>query len=307
VGVIDLLIKKKSIKIGLIALLIGLSVGVHYQNGITYRRDWYHQTKFFQQLAWRIPGIHPGTTLLANQLPTTYSTDNSLIAPLNWLYAPEFSGGEIPAYLFYIDMRFGDPDPDFDADTSLDYKYRFFDFKGSPSQVLVIYNQPPACLRVLDDEHHHYFPALPPEVKAVLPFSNLEQIQTSPDTPATLPPPFDPETETSWCFFFEKADLARQRGEWQSVADFADQAFELGHPDSIAKHVNEYELFIEGYAHTGQWEKAKQLTYEAIKFDPLLEAMLCETWERIEMETETSMDRDTILDDINQKLNCDLY
>jgi hypothetical protein len=307
VAVIDLLIQNRFIKIGLIALLIGFSVGVQYQNGITYRRDWRHQTDFIQQLAWRIPGLQQGTVFLANQLPTTYSTDNSLTAPVNWLFAPDFSGGEIPTFLFYIELRFGTPDRSFGEDTQFDYKYRFYELNSDPSQVLVIYNQPPACLRILDPAYHQDFPSLPPMVKSALPFSNLEQIQITPGMTATLPPPFEPILEPSWCYYFQKADLARQRGEWQTVAAFADAAFDLGYPDSPVKHVNEYELFIEGYAHIDQWKKAEERTLEAIKFDPLLENMLCETWARIESDTEASAEREPILERINRIMNCNIY
>jgi hypothetical protein len=306
VAVIDLLIQNRFIKIGLIALLIGLSVGVQYQNGITYRRDWRHQTDFIQQLAWRIPGLHPGTVFLANNLHTTYSTDNSLTAPLNWLFAPDFSGGEIPTMLFYIDLRFGTPDRSFDENTEFNYVYRFYPLNSDPSQVLVIYNQPPSCLRILNPDYHQDFPSLPPKVKDALPFSNLEQIKTTGGMTAPLPPPFEPILGPSWCYFFQKADLARQRGEWQTVAALADAAFNLGYPDSPAKHVNEYELYIEGYAHIARWEKAKELTFEAIKFDPLLETMLCKTWTRIESDTEASAERETILELIHQRLTCDI-
>jgi hypothetical protein len=49
------------------------------------------------------------------------------------------------------------------------------------------------------------------------------------------------------------------------------------------------------------------LTFEAAGLDLLLEPMLCETWERIALETEASTKRDAQQERVNRKLNCELY
>ncbi|MEA3351833.1 MAG: hypothetical protein U9Q82_14550, partial [Chloroflexota bacterium] len=305
VAVLELLIKKKTVKVLLISLIIGLSVGFHYQNSITYRRDWQHQISFFQQLTWRIPALEPNTAILSNQLSATQSTDNSLTAPLNWTYAPDFSSGDMPLFMYYIELRFGREQTFFDKDTTLSRLYRFFPFEGSPQQALVLYHAPPACLRVLDDAHHHYYPLLPSYMREVLPYSHPDRIITDAESAATLPGVLAKYPQTkSWCYYFEKADLARQRGDWEQVAQLGDIAFPL---DDSPNHASERLPFIEGYAHTGQIARAEALTFEALEINKFIGPMLCEAWERIEASTPASTQRDEALERINQAMDCDLY
>jgi len=304
VGLLDLALKSKTIKISIIAILVGLSVGHHYKNAVSYRRDWQHQNQIFQQLTWRIPGLKTGTILLSNELPSEYSTDNSLVAPLNWTYAPEFSSGDLPVYIYYTDLRFSTGKRQIEPGAAYLEHYRVFPFESSSDQIVVIYQQLPGCLRVLDSVRHPEDPTLPDEIRALLRFSNLDQILTTSD--AELPPPFTADPDPgSWCYYFELADLARQRGDWVQVAEFGNLAFETGFPDSAAKHVPEYVVFIEGYAHTGRWSRARNLTLEAYRIDPLMSNMLCDVWKRTEANTPDSSEKAEEMEKINQKLDCD--
>jgi hypothetical protein len=303
VVLLETFFKRAGIKILIIALLIGMAAGFHNQNAINFRRDWQYQIAFFQQLTTRIPALEANTAVITNELPNNRSTDNSLTAPLNWIYAPDFAGGDLPLHMFYSELRFGREETEFD-EKDLKLVYRFYPFEGSAEESLVIYHRPPACLRVMDDQLQHYFPLLPSFVKDLLPYSNPGQIIPSSDTPA-LPDFFNriPQPE-NWCYFFEKADLARQRGDWQQIAELGDVAFAL---DDSPNHASERVPFIEGYAHTGQWSRAEELTYEALKINQFMGPMLCEAWERIEARTETSPERDGIITKINTQMDCDLY
>jgi|GEM_PF-72191 len=302
---LDLIIKRDSHKVLLLSILIGFSVGSHNRNAINYRRDWKYQIAFFQQLITRIPGLEENTAILINELPNNRSTDNSLTAPLNWAYAPDFSGGNMPLHMFYSELRFGREETTLNADTPLNLVYRFFPFRSAVGQTLVIYHRPPACLRVMDNQRDHYFPQLPPYIKDILLFSNPSRIITEPEKPAVLPDVFAREPQPlNWCYYFEKADLARQQEDWEQVAELGDIAFAL---DDSPNHASERVPFIEGYAHVGQWDRAEELTFESLKIDRFMGPMLCETWERIEAGTSPSSERDTILEKINTQLNCSLY
>jgi hypothetical protein len=304
-GIAAVLVKHSTAKLLLLSLVTGLAVGSHYQNGVGYRRDWQHQVQFLRELTWRIPGLEEGTALFANELPTTYSTDNSLTAPLNWIYAPEFSGGELPFHLFYVDLRFGDQGFPLDVESLTRDDYRFYPFTGSLDNVLVVYNQPPSCTRVLSFDLHQQFPGLPPEILAVLPYSNGSRIKAS-DPSAAGTPLFFPAVSRngSWCYYFESADLARQRGAWEQVAALGEMAFQVGYPDSPVKHVNEYAVFIEGYAHVGMLERARELTYEAYEIDPQMGPMLCDAWGRVLQAPDPPASAFEVFDQVESQLNC---
>ena len=52
----------------------------------------------------------------------------------------------------------------------------------------------------------------------------------------------------------------RQLGDWESVANLGDEAAQNGYKPADA---NEWIPFIQGYAHSDQWEKAVQRSQDA--------------------------------------------
>ena len=78
VGLIILLTRKRLVRIVLLGLLIGLAIGLHFQNANYYRREWNAQKELFWQLTWRAPGIEPGTMLLTS---TRYGASRPFCTP----------------------------------------------------------------------------------------------------------------------------------------------------------------------------------------------------------------------------------
>ena len=62
-------------------------------------------------------------------------------------------------------------------------------------------------------------------------------------------------------------------------------------------------VFIEGYARTGQWDKARQQTQESAAITPLLQPVLCRLWERIGQDAASSIPTG-LQADIRQELEC---
>jgi hypothetical protein len=309
VSLVRIVSRKRSFRLVFLALLVGLSVGVHFQNALAYRNSWGYQRQFFQQLAWRIPALQDDTALLTTEIhEISHATDNSLSAPLIWTYAPDFESGDLPLFLFYTDLRFKDEIDQLQPDTLLQEQYRFFPFASTPSQSLVIYYQPPSCLRIMEQDRHQYLPGLPDEIKEVLQFSDPTRILVDVASEPQLPPMVvDPNLNETWCHYFQLADLARQRSDWQGAAAHADRALEVGFPDSASKHVSEYVLFTEAYAHTGRWARAEDLTFQAVEIDPQIVPMVCEAWERVEAEVEPLEEGAAVLENVNRELNCSAY
>jgi hypothetical protein len=264
-----------------LSLLVGLAVGGHFQNAVSYQRDWETTRAFFQQLTWRAPGLNPGTALLTPQLPILYSTDNSLTAPLNWIYADSQPAEGLPYGLFFLDLRLGTKVSSLTAGAPIKLNFGKDSFSGSTSQAILLRYDPPACLRVLDPVYDRYLPGMPEIMDEAIQFSNTSMIQALPGPPASLPEQIfgsDTGTAEKWCYYYQKADLARQIKDWQQVALLGEIAFTLA--DS-PNHASERVPFIEGYAHTGSWETAIELTMDAIEINKFMGPMLCATWQRI--------------------------
>lgn len=303
---------RRAIPAGLLSLAVGLGAGWHFQNAAAYQRDWRTQADFFRQLAWRIPALEPGTALLTHDLPGSVSTDNSLTAPLNWLYlqealTDELAADRLPYMLFDLDVRLGSRIPALEEGVAIQTAYFDTVFKGSASRALVIYAPSPGCLRVLHPQYDARYPGLPERLAAALPLANLETIRVNETRPlAALAAlfggePFGAAVETSWCYHFQKADLARQSGDWLEVARIGDIAYSL---DDSPNHASEHAPFIQGYAFTGQWERAAGLTLEAVRANRRLEPMLCAMWAEIGEQTPQGEGKRRAMQEVEQGLGC---
>ncbi len=126
-----------------------------------------------------------------------------------------------------------------------------------------------------------------------LPFASLKPI-----LPGNAENPIDPSAihlgagpERGWCYYYEKADLARQTQDWQSVRELGDKAiFRQGFITSLD---TELMPFILAYALGGEWQKATELMNRAVKLriarDDTPNFKLMEsTWEFIEINTPES-------------------
>jgi hypothetical protein len=132
----------------------------------------------------------------------------------------------------------------------------------------------------------------------------LRLIQTNPENPASPPNDiFGPEPGHGWCYFFEKAELARQTGDWLKVAEMADQAMENS-PDMTEANALEWIPFIEGFARTGRWEEAETWSEKVYQVHPKMRRMLCALWARVQSETNPSPVKDQTLQRQNKFLNC---
>jgi hypothetical protein len=105
-ALIELLVNRRWQSAVLVAIIVGVAAGMHFQVSLSFRRDWLLQRDFFWQLAWRAPGLQPGTALLVTELPFTYTNAYALTAPLNWMYPHPGSSLQFD-YLFSTPPYYG--------------------------------------------------------------------------------------------------------------------------------------------------------------------------------------------------------
>ncbi len=187
-GLIGLLDWKPWISAAILALLVGLATGIQFQHRLVYRQEWLSQKNFFWQLAWRAPGLQPGTTVMTSEIPFTYYSDNSLTAPLNWTYAPTSSSREMPYLLYDIEARLGEGLPAIEsglADQPCPTGQP--SFNGSTSQAIVLFYDPPRCLKVMNPALDRYLPVKPLYIREATPLSRLDLILPAADPPAAPP------------------------------------------------------------------------------------------------------------------------
>ena len=268
------------------ALLIGLAVGQQFFNANIFRRDWARQQEIYWQFAWRIPALKPYTLLLTDQMPLDYETDLSMTAPLNWIYGSDFEGEGLPYLLLYTEKRLGGVTlPALERGRLITVPYRTETYHGTTSQALVIYVPPDGCLRVLDPafgDDEIYKGRKPRVLTDAIPLSDPSRIEAdAPDL--SLPrPPFGAEPVHAWCYFYEKAELARQGGDWKAIPQLAEEAASRGYAPRDAL---EWLPFIEGAIYSGSLGDAKALSRTAYASDPRIRKALCVVWEQFSRDT----------------------
>jgi len=287
-GLIDLLVRNNLAKTYAFALLIALGVGQQFFNANIFRRDWSRQQDIYWELAWRIPALKPNTAILTDFVPIDYETDLSFTAPLNWMYAPDFYGGDLPYAMIYVNKRLGGSSlSDLKPDTPIELPYRTVTFHGSTSQVIVIHAPQNGCLRVLDPLYTSVqtYGKISPTLAALIPLSDPSRIINSVSPPNLSNPPFPDEPPQTWCYFYEQAELARQSGAWDKVVDLGREAAGQGF---VPQDDYEWLPFIEADARTGDLKSAELVTRQAWKDDPKLHPGLCALWERVQAESPKS-------------------
>jgi len=282
-------------------LLIALAAGRNVLVGDTFRRDWEAQKNLFWQMYWRVPGIQPHTLVLMNE-ELSFSADNSIGGALNWIYSSNNIENGIEYVLFYPTNRLDKSLPALTPGLPIHYDYIASTFEGNTSDALAFYYDPPACLRLLDpelDSENRFIldESLMREASAL---SNPDRILQEPS--GEMPAVYYPEPNHSWCYYFEKAELARQFGNWDEVVKLGGKAFKLD--DSPNNPVERF-VFIEGYAHAGDWEQAVELSRVSYRISKdYVGPLLCKLWGRIEAETMESPERTDALTQIQSQLSC---
>jgi len=281
IGLTGSLIHQKSKWLGglIISSLIALAVGSHFVNGMNYKRDWENLQDLFQQLTWRIPALEDGTALLTSEPGIVHYSDNSLTSPLNLTYANDIHSKSLEHFFFYTDVRVGLALPELSKDILISQGYRSFLFSGNTSKMVAIRFEPPACMKVMDRHYSNSITNL-----------NLTDIQTRElrltdlqmilPSPQHQPPVFIVEDidEESWCYYFQKADLARQLGKYDQVATLGDLAVENG---LRPREASEWLPFLEGYAWLGKWDRVDLVLKEITQLNPDYQNGVCYTMRRI--------------------------
>lgn len=300
-------------------LLIALMAGRQSFWMNDYRREWESQKMLFWQMTWRAPGLEPNTTVLLNDraflspsatgiLPPVdarvfnYYADNSLAAALNWVYAPDNRSDRMDYLLLYPKSRIGGSLPSFEKEQPILYDFLAGTFEGNTSQVVAFYYALPGCLRLLDPEIDSVNRFIPDEtlMREAATLSSSAWIR--PEETASMPNVYGSEPSRGWCYYFERADLARQMKDWEEVVRLGNIAFALGdHPNDPVERF----VFIEGYAQTGDWARAQELSVESFRVSKeYVGPMLCSLWSRIARKTTSSAEQSAAVEAMRSKFLC---
>lgn len=295
---INLVITSPKIRRTFLSILLGLTIAHHNANMFNFKTAWEKQERFYQQLIWRAPSIEPGTALISSEEFLAYMGDYPTSMALNTIYETKPTGN-IAHWLFTLSNP--KTATAIANDEALQGSKISMEFLGSASDAIYLTFEPEndQCLWVHrpEDSNYKYLPA---SMRAALSNATLSPILDVQADTKIFEQVVDEDT-SHWCYFYEKADLARQYNKWDQVVRYWEEAKGQGFRP---RNGFEFIPFIEGFAHTGNWKTAFDLTRMSNKTTKAMYFILCPTWKNLVAETPPSEQQQNYLKETNEYLGC---
>lgn len=295
-----LILTSRRAQILVLAVAVGALANWHERNADDFRQSWQKQERLYQQLLWRAPSIKPNTAIITSEEILGHMGDYPTSFSINSIY--EASGSKpLPYWFFALSENFEFSVERLREKNTLEVQKANASFKGDIQNIIFITYEPEnkQCLWVLRPEDATY-KDLPGEMKKAALMSNYKNISAD-ERENRLFHEIVKEDRNTWCFYYQKADLARQLGDWDTVVSYWEDASGTTYRP---ENGFEYIVFIEAYAHLGNWETALALTNQARKTTQGMHLILCPTWQRLEQETPASDTKAAQISEAYNVLKC---
>ncbi len=298
-GAVMALIDRPGSRNIVLSLLLGLGVSLPVQTARSYQASWDKQEQLYWQLHWRAPALVPNTMLASDQEILFFMGIYPTAFAINMLY-PQAEAWPAASYWFDAGMEQVSWEQ-FSAGQPATFSRYTETFSATSQNVVAITFQPglDQCLWVMRPEYAD-LRDLTPTARAWLSVSDLSRIRPAPEAapPADI---FGRELAHGWCYYYEKADLARQYGQWATVAQLWGQATRMG-----VRPRNSIELlpFIEAYARSGDWATAAKLTKQGQALPDRSTSVLCDVWRELGSTAAASPERDQTVSTVKKQLGC---
>jgi hypothetical protein len=238
-------------------LLVSATI-THYGNAVRFATQFDYIRSFWWQVSWRVPNLAEGTTIIAHYPAGGIRETSFVWGPANQIYYPQGISRD--------PVRTGVAAMLLDQNTLIDvlngrnqYSDLYYLVESYPDpDRLIILTQPSAqsCVQVIDGTAPEYSIHEDPIIQMIGSDSKLEQIEV--DSPAPQVPEFlfGPEPPHDWCYYYEKAVLARQNGDWDEVLRLGREAVDAGYsPEDLI----EWMPFLQAYAMAGEEKSLTRL------------------------------------------------
>ena len=302
---LDYFVNEKNKKILVFSFVLALAVNFHLDNTREFSYSWEKQVRLAQQLLWRAPEIDAGTAILTDEevlgimgeyavsfsINTAYQVKNIVNTPPYWYFPFYYTNPNVNEVL---------------QGAPLESSKLSMDFAGNSKQMLLLSFNPELnrCLWILQPQDTN-LRLVSDDMRQLSAGSDITLIKKAVGKDPSLPEDiYGKQNTTSWCYYFQKADLARQYEQWDQVVKLWDAAQSAG---ERADNGFEYIPFIEGFGHTEDWEQVLALTIIAKRITAGLEPSLCTALDRLAANAPASRERDETIINLKDDLKCGNY
>lgn len=263
---------RKTLNAGLFALLIFAAVLTHFSNASRYVRETASMNSFWWQVAWRVPQLERNTTVIAHYQVVSPQEDYFVWGPANLIYFPEKVAPDHIQPGIYSALPNDSTVEKVLAKTGQVYYTRrtIITYANYRNILILTQPSPESCVQIIDGRRPELSSFETDRFIKMAPFSEIDHVLV--DDPAHVPPAvvFGPEPARGWCYYFEKASLARQGGDWKEIVRLAQEARsrELFPHDQV-----EWLPFLQGWAMEGQVQQLADINARIT--DPLVRRQAC--------------------------------
>lgn len=255
-------------------IFLAVSAGMtHYANGVNAAAEAQATRNFWWQVAWRVPMLQKGTTLVADYPSIAIQEDYFVWGPANQIYYPQAQTGDlvqVPITAFVLTPQNANA---ISVGRGQDVQIRRGNETVSSYNNVLVISQPAdnACVRALDGNQPEISENDRPEIMQVAASSRIGNIQPEGKAPLLPLEYFKQEPLHGWCYYYEKASLARQAGDWKSVDALGEKALAEGfYPsDKI-----EWMPFLQAYTILGKKDKLRPFV-SILGEDPFIQKQAC--------------------------------
>jgi hypothetical protein len=250
-----------------------VAVLTHYGNSVRAAGETQATRNFWWQVAWRAPQIRQGTTLIASYPGSPLSEDYFIWGPANLIYYPEPQNAiplqvTLPAAILADDVLLNIITNSGDDAPLRRGNYQERDFGNV---LVMIQTFPNGCVRFINGEVAELSSSDEQRSLLVAPFSRLENVITEGEFQTPPSVVFGEEPNHGWCYYYQKADLARQRREWEKIPELLKEALSQGHYPGDGL---EWMPFLQAAAVLGDVEQVRS-TSKLVATDKFLRLQVC--------------------------------
>ena len=240
-----------------LSAFVMIAMLTHFGNSISAARESASMNQFWWQVAWRIPMLEKNTTLIASYPVVSILEDYFVWGPANLIYYPaKVNPGMQPAI-------YAATPSDETTQKVLNQERQVYDKRRNivtyaNYRNMLLLTQPTleSCVRAIDGTQPEISSNDSPNFIKMSPFSESEHIQYTGNLSTVPQVVFGAEPPRTWCYYYEKASLARDTGAWNDVVALGNTAYAAGFSPSDPI---EWMPFLQGYAVQGNLAKLNEI------------------------------------------------
>jgi hypothetical protein len=222
------LITKPILRLVIVSILIGLSLGKNLLVMNEFRQEYILVSSYMNQLHERIPDLKPGAFIISNSLPFSYFSYATLTSMVDWAYSPQNTGMDLDHVFVYSNDRVDDLSKPTYKYENVSFKFESTISNSISSVTLYDYDVEPigfnSCFTILDQSNiPYYVDHISDQSNIFVPFSDINNISEN----------FDSETEELFQKFFPKKNAKKWCLNFETLAKL--------------QAVNDHQIIMENY------------------------------------------------------------